>query len=341
MSEKLLNEGKLLNSNGKLKETGYAKSLVKEYDRNTIKRKLRIKEWDYYYISNNNFGVILAICDNAYVGYGNITIIDLENKLTVSRNSFKFFPNGKTNFPSTSKLGDIKFESRKMKLNFENDGFSRKLKANYTKFRNGIDLVCDLELYEEPEDSFVNVKSFKRKKNFVYNQKINCMRCQGKIVIGGKLYKFNPENSFAMLNWSRGVWPYINKFNSASLSSQINGVKVGFSFSFGYGKDDNSLENVIFYNGKIYKIGKVKFDIPQTEKGKDDFMQPWKIASVDGKVNLEFNPIINKKHLFYGVFAGINSNQIFGRYTGTIKTDDKEIRINDLAGFAEKTKCRW
>lgn len=49
----ILSEGNLLDKHGNLIEAGYANSLVRVYDRSAIKAsKLRIKEWDYYYVSD-------------------------------------------------------------------------------------------------------------------------------------------------------------------------------------------------------------------------------------------------------------------------------------------------
>ena len=44
---------RLLDKKGHLAQAGYATSLLLEYDRKDIKaNKLRIKEWDYYYLGN-------------------------------------------------------------------------------------------------------------------------------------------------------------------------------------------------------------------------------------------------------------------------------------------------
>ena len=65
----LLSAGKLLDEHGHLCEAGYATSLVKEYDRRDIRAAAhRIKEWDYYLVYNNDFGVALTIDDNSYMG---------------------------------------------------------------------------------------------------------------------------------------------------------------------------------------------------------------------------------------------------------------------------------
>lgn len=346
MKQNLLSEGRLLNGYGNLEEAGYAKSLVKEYNRNDIKAgKLRIKEWDYYYIGNNSYGVALTIADNSYMGLGSISILDFETKTFTTKSVMTLFPKGKTNLPSTSRIGDLVFQTKKLKITFENDGISRKLRAHFDKFRNGIDLDCDLELYDAPQDSMVICTPFKRKKHFYYNQKINCLRAKGKVVIGGKLYKFNPENSYAVLDWGRGVWTYSNTWYWSSLSGEVNGKKIGFNLGYGFGDTSSATENMIFYDGKGYKIDEVTFEIPKNEKGKDDFMSPWKFTSNDGSVDLVFTPIINRKDCTNALIIKSLQNQVFGRFTGTLRFDDnndkKEIRINEMMGFAEKVKNVW
>ena len=50
-----LSKGLLLGNDGNLVQAGYSTNLIKEYNRNQIKApKMRIKEWDYYYIGNQH-----------------------------------------------------------------------------------------------------------------------------------------------------------------------------------------------------------------------------------------------------------------------------------------------
>ena len=56
MQKELTNAGPLLNERGELCEAGYARRLIKAYDRRAIKAAAhRIKEWDYYLIMNGPF----------------------------------------------------------------------------------------------------------------------------------------------------------------------------------------------------------------------------------------------------------------------------------------------
>ena len=67
MRNNLLSDGELLSSDGNLNEAGYAFSLIKKYNKENIKvSKLKIKEWDYYYIGDKEYGIALTIDDNGY-----------------------------------------------------------------------------------------------------------------------------------------------------------------------------------------------------------------------------------------------------------------------------------
>ena len=111
MDQIKLTPGKLLNVYGNLNEAGYATSLVKEYHRHDIKaKKLRIKEWDYYYIGNQEYGIALTIADNSYMGLGSVSVLDFKNDFWHTNSVMTFMPKGKTNLPSTSEFRDCKIK---------------------------------------------------------------------------------------------------------------------------------------------------------------------------------------------------------------------------------------
>ena len=79
--EHKLSEGLLLDEKGNLSETGYGFDLVREYRRGDIKApKSRIKEWDYYFISDDEYGIALTIDDNSYMGMASISVLDFKAK---------------------------------------------------------------------------------------------------------------------------------------------------------------------------------------------------------------------------------------------------------------------
>ena len=64
---------------------------------------------------------------------------------------------------------------------------------------------------------------FEKPAHFYYNQKINCMRAEGTVRIGGEEYRFDPKDSFAVLDWGRGVWTYHNTWYWGSASGLAEG----------------------------------------------------------------------------------------------------------------------
>lgn len=340
--QKKLQPGLLLGPDGNLNEAGYATSLVKEYNPENIRTsKMRIKEWDYYYIGNSEYGLALTIADNYYMGLGSISFLDFKNKEYITKSVMTFMPKGRTNLPRTSKIGDVHFQNKNIKLEFLNDGQTRKLVGYMKNFRKDEDLVFDVILDDEPRDSMVIATPFHKPKHFYYNQKINCLRAKGKFTIGDEAYQFVPDSSFGVLDWGRGVWTYKNTWYWSSLSSTLDGVRIGFNLGYGFGNTASATENMVFYDGVSYKLEDVTFEIPQDSKGHYEYLKPWKIVSNDGRLNLTFEPILDRYDNANVLIISSNQHQVFGKFSGTLPFEDKTLEIKDLVGFAERVVNRW
>ena len=83
------------------------------------------------------------------------------------------------------------------------------------------------------------------------------------------------------------------------------------------------------------------FSIPQKD-GKDDFLHPWTFSDEDGRLALDFLPILDR---FADTNVGIIrscQHQVFGRFSGRVVLDDgREIHLDHLVGFAEKVFNKW
>lgn len=336
-----LEPGRLLYDDGNLAEAGYATSLVKEYNRSWIKaHSLRIKEWDYYYIGNENHGIALTIADNSYMSMVSISFLNFVSKTETTKSIIKFFPKRKLNLPSTSKTGDIEYNSKKCNISFKHVDGKRRIQANFKNFDNKIDLRCDLYLTETNEDSMVIATPFKKNKHFYYNQKINLLSSSGYVKIGETIYDFN-KDTFGVLDWGRGVWTYKNTWYWSSLNAVDHGKRIGFNLGYGFGDTSAASENMLFIDDKSYKLNQVHFDIPINKFGKDDYMKPWKFRSQDGTIDLTFTPILNRHAASNAIIIKSIQNQVFGHFNGTIMVDDRVVAINDLMGFAEKVTNYW
>lgn len=199
----------LLDERGELTRAGYAKRLLPVYDRKKVKGGLtRLKEWDYYYVGNDCFGVALTIADNSYMGLDSISFLSfVDRPWQITKSPMSAFPMGRTGLPATSEVGMAASSGKKHALLFQTSEGKRQLTAHMDDFRDGQPIDVHLTLTGEPEESMVLCTPFAKRGHFYFNQKINCMRAQGTVRIGDDLYSFRPSDSFAVLDWGGGCGP--------------------------------------------------------------------------------------------------------------------------------------
>ena len=340
MQHKLEN-GPLLDDKGNLCEAGYAFSLVKEYDRSKIKaNSMRIKEWDYYYIGNEEYGIALTIADNSYMWLCTASFLDFKSKTEITKSKMGALSRGKIGFPSTSEEGDVEKIGKDFDFRFFNDGEKRHLFVTYDNFDGDKTFSCDVRLEQTMKDTMVIATPWPKDKHFYYNQKINCLKATGSFKIGDSAYSL--DDSYGVLDWGRGVWTYKNTWYWSSLSGvDPDGVNVGFNLGYGFGDTSAASENMVFYGDKAYKLEDVKFNIPQTEDGKDSFLENWTFKSESGDIDLVFEPILDRYTNTDVLVIKTLQHQVFGKFYGTIKAEDKEIKIDGITGFAEKVYMKY
>ena len=211
MQHEITKPQRLLDENGNIKEPGFAKKMLYEYHRSDVKAKnWRIKEWDYYYIGNQHYGLALTIGDNGFAGALSTSILEFDKPYDVTKTALVVFPLGKMNLPETSEKGTTKWTQGKSSYSFENDGKVRHLKGTHAKFDGDNALTFDITLSDFPEESMVIATPFDKNAHFYFNQKINCMRAEGVVKCGNKEWKFDKSDSMGTLDWGRGVWTYDN-----------------------------------------------------------------------------------------------------------------------------------
>ena len=110
----------------------------------------------------------------------------------------------------------------------------------------------------------------------------------------------------------------------------------------GIGNTSAATENVLFYDGKIHKLGEVKFEIPMDEDGFEDFMKPWVFTSDDNRFYMNFTPVLDRSAFMSAGVVLSDQHQVFGHFTGRITLDDGTVLpVRDFFGFAEKVENKW
>ncbi len=338
---------RLLDQAGNIAEPGFAKKQYWQYDRADIKApRFRIKEWDYYYVGCQDYGLALTISDAGYVSSLSVSLLGFgKEPFQLNDGAMGILPLGKLHLPYTSEKGDIAAVVGNADMSFANDGTERHLKGQFRNFcKSGEDLTFDIMLTDIPEESMVIATPFDKKAHFYYNQKINCMAADGIVRFKGKEYVFRSEDgAMGTLDWGRGVWTYDNTWYWGSGQMLLeDGNRFGFNIGYGFGNTQAASENMLFYNGRSHKLKDVEFRIPRRADGSFDYLKPWTFTETDGRFEMTMLPVLDRQAPVDFKVICMIPHQVFGRMSGRAVLDDgREIRIEDRMVFAEHVHNKW
>ena len=241
--------------------------------------------------------------------------------------------------PASADSGEIDQRRGKLHLSFKLEPGARQLRVEAPDFAGGKGLSGAIRLEQPGDDRMVIATPFTdAPKAFYYNQKVNCMPASGEVMVAGEVFRFDPASAFGVLDWGRGVWTYDNTWYWASASGVLGARRFGFNLGCGFGDTSAASENMLFLDGRAHKLGEVRFELPP---GRPD-SGAWRLVSGDGRLDLRFDPIVDRyDRVDLGPFHTLQ-HQVFGRFSGQAICDDGSLlEISDLTGFAEKVHNRW
>ena len=346
MSEHLITKtGPLLDEQGCLREPGYALRPPFDYDHSRIAAPAwRIKDWDYYLVNDERYAIALTFSDLGYIGLVSAAVMDFDAVSSVTASELVLTPMGSMGLPSSSDTGDINWSNKRCTVSFVHTPAGRRLSFMLRDFVPGEDFEAELLLDEDPRDSMVIVTPWADAPHaFYYNRKIVGMRARGGFRRGSLVHEFGGEDSFGLLDWGRGVWTYDNTWYWSAAQGRQDGHVVAFNLGYGFGDTSAASENMVFVDGVAHKLGRVSFDIPGASSGAPRYMEPWKMSDTEGRLNLRFEPTIDRCGLIDIAHLLISDqHQVFGTFSGTVLLDDgSTLYIDGLRGFAEDVHNRY
>lgn len=343
MQYRITKPSKLLNKHGELIQKGYATSPILKYNRDEVARKLRLKEWDYYLIYNDEYSLSVTIGKSVSLLLISVSLIDFHAMEERPQTVIKLVSKRKFTMPKSSLTGDITYQDKKIKLSIKPEENQRRLFFSIKNAKDDIVMEVSMLLFQEPKDSMVIATPFKEcDKDFYYNRKIIGMRASGNVKYKEQVYTFSPCSSFGLLDWGRGVWPYKTTWYWSAAQGEINGNVFGFNLGYGFGDTSAATENMLFFNGIASKLTNVTFHIRKNSLGKYEYDKPWIITSSDQRIEMHFTPIYDRSLNLSLLVLSTNQHQVFGRFSGWAILDDGSIIIlKNFFGFAERVENRW
>lgn len=202
MEKELLKEGPVLDGKGR-PIPGYSRKSTLVYDRKAIKAPpWRIKEWDFYQISNDRLCLQFTIGHAAYAGQVSMMLFDFaKGEKLLDQSKILALPFGSLHMPENAeKDNTLLYKKDGVYMRFETVNQKRLLTCRW----EDTEVKIRLER-RNPNSLVINLPFDEYAHAFYYNHKINCMTAEGYVKAKGREWKFDKKSSFGILDWGRGV----------------------------------------------------------------------------------------------------------------------------------------
>jgi len=295
---------------------------------------LRLKEWDFYQIADERYCLQLVIGHVSYAGNCNIAFFDhREGRRIFERGCTTALPLRSMKMPESAHTDSVlSFAQNDLRLSFETKNARRRLSAQCEGF------LAEIELTPDVPESILLCTPFVNPWEFYINEKINLLRASVSVEYNGNVYRFDPERTYSLLDWGRGVWPVSHEWYWSSASTLLGGRPFGFNLGCGFGDDGKrrGTENVVYWGDAVIKLS----DMHITHG--EDPMQPWTLDSGDGRFVAQLTPRYDRDTITKLLFVNNRCHQMFGTFEGCFRANgETEIPFSGVTGFAEHAVNHW
>ena len=204
---------------------------------------------------------------------------------------------------------------------------------------DGEHLHAELTIEHPPNDESLNVVIPWNRQTFQFTAKHHTLTTSGIVKIGNRRFTFSPEESFAVLDYGRGIWPREATWNWGMASQLVRGQRIGLNFGGKWTDGTGMTENAIFIDGVMTKINEdVRFEYDPT-----DFIKPWTIQSkFSDQVQLTFTPFFERQAVTNVKVIASSVHQMVGYYDGKIQLEDgSTLCIQQMLGCIEEHVAKW
>lgn len=303
---------------------------------NLAKNFMKKKKWNYWCVYGENlmFSATISHIDYAVVCF--VYILDYETQRFFEKQIT--IPMGRTVKMPENVLESVKFTNDNLTVQMFHIQGETHLSVTIPDFDNEI-LHADLHITHPPNDESLNVVIPKSRNVFQFTAKHHTLPTSGFVKIGDKRYDFNPDYSFAVLDYGRGIWPRNAEWNWAMASQRLGGRRIGLNFGGKWTDGTGMTENAVFINGAMTKIHE---DVIFTYDS-SNFMNQWKIQTkFSDTVNLTFTPFFERVSTTNVKIVRTEVHQLVGYFDGEVLLEDHtKLKIRQMLGCSEEHIAKW
>ncbi|AYC33590.1 DUF2804 domain-containing protein [Pseudomonas cavernae] len=292
----------------------------------------RRKRWNHWCITTPRWMLSLTLADLDYLSYGGAYFLDLDSGHAVAHRQLRAFGRG-------CELPDTVLESHE----FHHPHLHLKADAQPGRLRltvaapdiGGQPLHVALDIQRPAHLDSVNLVVPFAGNGFHATSRHLGLPASGSVQLGQRQYSCELGQSFASLDFGRGVWPFHTRWKRAAFAAPG-----GIAGNFGSGWADASglSENALWFGGELMHL-----DCPVSiEQAPHSPLAPWQLSTADERVALTFTPrqLHQARPQLGPFYAG--TSQWFGHFDGILRGPDGErVPVRKALGWLGSTNARW
>jgi hypothetical protein len=296
----------------------------------------RKKKWNYWCVTSPEILFSITLSNIDYLGMVFAYFMDFSSNQFFEQTVSPLFGQGM--FMPETVQESVHFDDAKMKVAFEEKESGVHITTHSPAF-GGQALDVDLFVTRPEHHQTLNVVIPWSRERFQFTSKQNCLPVSGQVKLGERTWELRPQDSFACLDFGRGIWPYRGFWNWGSFSGLVGEHAVGVNMGGGWTDGTSLTENGLVCDGELFKLTEdIRFEYDPSH-----FMSPWTMKStLTPAVDLKFVPFYERVACTDAVILRSEVHQMIGKYYGKLTpTGRSEILIDGITGWAEEHHARW
>ena len=312
---------------------GYARKPI--IDCNLSGHFMRKKRWNYWCVYGEEILFSATITHLDYAAVCFVYFLEYETQRYFEKTVL--IPLGTKVKMPTQVLETVNFANSELRVHMSYLDGDTHLSVTCPDF-DGERLQAELTIHHPTTDDSLNVVIPWNRQMFQFTAKHHTLPTTGIVKIGNRRYTFTEEESYAVLDYGRGIWPREATWNWGMASQRMRGRRIGLNFGGKWTDGTGMTENAIFVDGIMTKIHEdVLF-----EYDRNNFMKPWTIRSKFSEtINLTFTPFFERVAKTDAKLIRSEVHQVIGYYNGLVKLENCSLRISQMIGCAEEHIAKW
>ncbi len=297
---------------------------------------LRKKQWNYWCITSPTHLFSITLSNISYMGLGFAYFLDFNTQEFIEQTVMTPFGAG---FKMPARVEEpVSFHHKNMNVDLLDQTDQIAISVESSKFGNQ-SLKADFSILRPPGYESLNVVIPWSRYRYQFTSKQECLPASGEVQIGNREIHFDQKDSFACLDFGRGIWKYASSWNWGAFSGRLGDHSIGLNLGGIWTDGTGFTENGILLDGRLIKIGEeIRF-----EYDPKDFMKPWVLKTKTSSfVDLTFTPFFERVAKTEALILRSEVHQMIGHYSGTIEDEfGGKYLITHVPGWAEEHHARW